>query len=96
MNSGNAHRGGPSETARRIMETGRAVHAELTWRCFHGGVPESTHGGRNMLYTLAVILIILWLLGMVGSVTLGGLIHVLLLIALVMIIVSVVSGRRVL
>jgi hypothetical protein len=52
--------------------------------------------GRNMLYTLAVILIILWLLGMVGSFTLGGMIHVLLLIALVMIIVSVVSGRRVL
>ena len=52
--------------------------------------------GHNMLYTLAVILIILWLLGMVGSFTLGGMIHVLLLIALVMIIVSVVSGRRVL
>ena len=49
-----------------------------------------------MLYTLAVILIILWLLGMVGSYTLGGMIHVLLLIALVMIIVSVISGRRVL
>jgi hypothetical protein len=52
--------------------------------------------GRNMLYTLAVILLILWLLGMVGSYTLGGMIHVLLLIALVMIIVSVISGRRVL
>ncbi len=47
-----------------------------------------------MLYTLAVILLILWLLGMVGSYTLGGLIHVLLLIALVMIVVNLVSGRR--
>lgn len=47
-----------------------------------------------MLYTLAVILLILWLLGMVGSYTLGGLIHVLLLIALVMIVVNLVTGRR--
>lgn len=47
-----------------------------------------------MLYTLAVILLILWLLGMVGSYTLGGLIHVLLVIALVMIVVNLVTGRR--
>ena len=47
-----------------------------------------------MLYTLAVILLILWLLGMVGSYTLGGLIHVLLLIAIVMIVVNLLSGRR--
>jgi hypothetical protein len=47
-----------------------------------------------MLYTLAVILLILWLLGMVGSYTLGGLIHILLLVALVMIVVNLVSGRR--
>ena len=49
-----------------------------------------------MLYTLAVILLILWVLGMVGSYTLGGLIHVLLLVALVMVVLSLVSGRRVL
>lgn len=47
-----------------------------------------------MLYTLAVILLILWLLGMVGSYTLGGLIHVLLVVALVMIVVNLVTGRR--
>jgi hypothetical protein len=47
-----------------------------------------------MLYTLAVILLILWLLGMVGSYTLGGLIHILLVVALVMIVVNLVSGRR--
>jgi hypothetical protein len=50
--------------------------------------------GKNMLYTLAVILLILWLLGMVGSYTLGGLIHILLVVALVMIVVNLVSGRR--
>jgi len=47
-----------------------------------------------MLYTLAVILLILWLLGMVGSYTLGGLIHVLLVVALVMIVINLVTGRR--
>lgn len=47
-----------------------------------------------MLYTLAVILLILWLLGMVGSYTLGGLIHILLVVALVMIVFNLVTGRR--
>jgi hypothetical protein len=47
-----------------------------------------------VLYTLAVILLILWLLGMVGSYTLGGFIHILLLVALVMIVINLVSGRR--
>jgi len=47
-----------------------------------------------MLYTLAVILLILWLLGMVGSYTLGGLIHILLVVALVMIVVNLVTGRK--
>jgi len=47
-----------------------------------------------MLYTIAVILLILWLLGMVGSYTLGGLIHILLVVALVMIVLNLVRGRR--
>jgi hypothetical protein len=47
-----------------------------------------------MLYTLAVILILLWLLGMVSSYTLGGVIHILLVIALIMVLVNVISGRR--
>lgn len=48
-----------------------------------------------MLYTLAVILLVLWLLGMVGSYTLGGLIHILLVVAIVMVILNLASGRRV-
>jgi hypothetical protein len=48
-----------------------------------------------MLYTLAVVLIILWLLGLVSSYTMGGLIHILLVIAIVVILVSVISGRRI-
>ena len=47
-----------------------------------------------MLYTIAVILLILWLLGMVGSYTMGGLIHILLVVALVMIVLNLVRGRR--
>lgn len=49
-----------------------------------------------MLYTIAVVLLILWLLGLVSSYTLGGFIHILLVIAIVVILVRVISGRRVL
>ncbi len=48
-----------------------------------------------MLYTLVVILLVLWLLGMVSSYTLGGFIHILLVIAVVVLLVRVISGRRV-
>jgi Family of unknown function (DUF5670) len=47
-----------------------------------------------MLYTVAVVLLILWVLGLVSSYTLGGFIHILLVVALVMIVVNVISGRR--
>lgn len=47
-----------------------------------------------MLYTIAVVLIVLWLLGMVTSYTIGGFIHVLLIIAVIMILVNLISGRR--
>jgi hypothetical protein len=46
-----------------------------------------------MLYTIAVILIILWLLGLVTSYTLGGFIHILLVIAIVLVLLRVISGR---
>jgi hypothetical protein len=49
----------------------------------------------KMLITLAVVLVILWLLGLVSSYTMGGLIHILLVIALVVIVLQVVQGRRV-
>lgn len=48
-----------------------------------------------MLETIAVILIILWLLGLVSSYTMGGFIHVLLVIALVVIVLRVIQGRRI-
>jgi hypothetical protein len=47
-----------------------------------------------MLWTIAVILIVLWLLGLVSSYTLGGFIHILLVIAIIVIIINLVQGRR--
>ncbi len=49
-----------------------------------------------MLYTIAVVLILLWLLGLVTSYTIGGFIHILLVIAIVVILLRVISGRKVL
>jgi hypothetical protein len=48
-----------------------------------------------MLMTVAVILIVLWLLGMVTSYTMGGLIHILLVVAIIVILIRVIQGRRV-
>ena len=47
-----------------------------------------------MLYTIAVVLIILWLLGLVSSYTMGGLIHVLLVIAIVVVLLRIIGGRN--
>ncbi len=47
-----------------------------------------------MLYTLAFVLIILWVLGLVSSYTLGGFIHLLLILAIVVILINVISGRK--
>ena len=47
-----------------------------------------------MLYTIAVILLVLWLLGLVTGTTIGGFIHILLVIAIVMVLVNFISGRR--
>jgi len=47
-----------------------------------------------MLYTIAVILLVLWLLGLVTSYTVGGFIHILLVVAVVMVLVNLISGRR--
>ena len=49
-----------------------------------------------MLWTILVILVVLWLLGMVSSYTMGGLIHLLLVVAVIILVVQLVSGRRIL
>ncbi|MDH4450233.1 MAG: lmo0937 family membrane protein [Rhodoferax sp.] len=47
-----------------------------------------------MLYTFALVLIVLWLLGLVSAYTMGGFIHVLLVVAVVMILVNLITGRK--
>jgi predicted ferric reductase len=65
-----------------------------------GSDADPTTGNPNneevhpMLYTIAVVLVILWLLGLVTSYTLGGFVHILLVVALVMVVFNVISGRR--
>lgn len=49
-----------------------------------------------MLYTIALVLIVLWLLGLVTSTTMGGFIHILLVIAVVVVLLRIISGRRIL
>jgi len=60
--------------------------------------PQRTFGGvgkeANMLWTVFVILLVLWGLGLVTSYTMGGFIHVLLVIAIVVVLVQVIQGRR--
>jgi hypothetical protein len=47
-----------------------------------------------MLYTIAVILLVLWLLGMVTSTSVGGLLHVLIVVAVILVIVNLLTGRK--
>jgi len=53
-------------------------------------------GEKFMLWTICVVLIILWLLGMVTAYTMGGLIHILLVVAVIVVLVRIIQGRRVL
>lgn len=48
-----------------------------------------------MLYTIAVIMLVLWLLGLVTAYTMGGFIHILLVLAIIVILVQVIQGRRI-
>jgi hypothetical protein len=48
----------------------------------------------DLLWTVAIILVILWLLGMVSSYTLGGFVHILLVLAIIVILIRVIQGRR--
>jgi hypothetical protein len=51
-------------------------------------------GGTEMLWTIFVVLLVLWLLGMVSSYTLGGFIHVLLIVAIAVVLIRLIQGRR--
>ena len=49
----------------------------------------------SMLGTIAIVLIVLWLLGMVSSYTIGGLVHILLVVAIIIVLLQVIQGRRI-
>src|ERR1700681_4016060 len=78
----------PQTMARRLIpgDRRRAFFCQATG--------ASTQGRYPMLETIAVLLVVLWLLGMVSAYTLGGFIHVLLLLALVAVVVRVIQRRR--
>jgi hypothetical protein len=72
-----------------MFETARTISAR------RNTLNALTPKGRAMLYTVVVILLILWALGLVTSYTMGGLIHILLVVAVIVLIVNLLSGRRV-
>ena len=53
-----------------------------------------TKGGDKMLWTIFVILLVLWLLGVVSGYAIGGFIHLLLVVALVVLLINIIGGRR--
>jgi Family of unknown function (DUF5670) len=59
-----------------------------------GNEDEQPEGGDHMLWTIAVVLVILWLLGLVSGYTLGNFIHILLVIAIIVVVLQVIQGRR--
>jgi hypothetical protein len=62
------------------------VHWTVAWR--------QLKGTQIMLFTIAIILFVAWLLGLVTSYTLGGFLHILLVLAIIMLLVGVIQGRR--
>jgi asparagine N-glycosylation enzyme membrane subunit Stt3 len=56
--------------------------------------PRNDEEGKTLLWTIFVILLVLWLLGMVSSYTLGGYIHILLVLAIAVVLIRVIQGRR--
>jgi len=67
---------------------------ELSYQRIFGTREWLTKGGEPMLWTIFVILLVLWLLGVVSSYTIGGFIHILLVLALVVLLINIIGGRR--
>jgi hypothetical protein len=89
---------GEFQRRREIDRSRRCVRTEILVSGDHvrGAAVACVLMGKEarMLYTIAIILLIAWLLGIVGTYTIGAFVHVLLVIALVLFIVGLVSGRR--
>lgn len=83
--------------ARRSLDAGASsMFATEPTRRGAAGYPEShLRKATAMLYTIVVILLVLWALGLVTSYTMGGFIHILLVVALIVLVVNFLSGRKV-
>jgi len=80
-----------------IVQGTAVPHVRNAWLCLDSarlrfGEPHAKE--VTMLWTIFVILLVLWVLGMVSSYTLGGFIHILLVIALAVILIRIIQGRR--
>jgi fatty acid desaturase len=73
----------------------RGVHAEINEPMEVGPSPKRVNDKeRTMLWTIFLVLVVLWLLGMVSSYTIGGFIHILLVAALAIVLIRIIQGRR--
>jgi hypothetical protein len=70
-------------------------HPRRVRRCGPAIAFTTGEGTKNMLWTICIILLVLWALGMATAYTAGGLIHLLLLVALIVMLFRIVQGRRV-
>jgi hypothetical protein len=81
--------------ARHVLHRAvRTAWSAVPSRCSFRRVRVSTDVRLTMLWTLFVVLLLLWLLGVVSSYTLGGFIHLLLVLAVVAVLVQLITGRR--
>ena len=93
---GKSHRDKIDANQRRLGYHRVSVNTVRLGRRDQRCIPRKCEGREIMLYTVAVILIVLWLLGLVSSYTMGGFIHILLVIAIIVVLLNVIQGRKVL
>lgn len=87
----------PQNTPKNTENQNGMVVADSDYDCFCTNEKTwawLTKGGDEMLWTIFVILLVLWLLGLVSGYAVGGFIHILLVIALVVLLINIIGGRR--
>jgi Family of unknown function (DUF5670) len=86
----------PGTSGKADLSTALATRLPFEWVWFerHDAGLHRHWKGANMLVTIAVILLIMWLLGMITTYTLGGFIHLLLILAIIMVLIRVIQGRN--
>jgi Family of unknown function (DUF5670) len=81
--------------SRRRRVLGASSANTIAARVWHGACNNAGPRSFAMLWTIAVVLLVLWALGLVSSYTLGGFIHILLVLAVIALVVQLVQGRRI-